>query len=104
MHQWKDLLMDFVTGLLISTNCKKDSYYSILVIVDWLTKMVYYKLIMITIDAPGLAKFIIYMVVLHHGLSDSIVFNESFSFKVLVIALLFSHDKIQTIHRILPLN
>ena len=33
-HQWKDLAIDFVTGLLISTNWKGDSYDSILVIVD----------------------------------------------------------------------
>ena len=40
MHQCKDLLRDFVTDLLISTNWKDDSYNSIPVIVDRLTKMV----------------------------------------------------------------
>ena len=58
-HWWKDFLMDFVTGLLISTSCKGDSYDSILVIVDWLTKMVYYELIKVTIDTLGLAKVIV---------------------------------------------
>ncbi len=33
-HRWKDLSMDFVTGLPISTDWKGDSYDSILVIVD----------------------------------------------------------------------
>ncbi len=33
-HRWKDLSMDFVTGLLISADWKGDSYNSILVIVD----------------------------------------------------------------------
>ena len=33
-HQWKDLLMDFVTGLPVSIDWKGDSYNSILVIVD----------------------------------------------------------------------
>ena len=47
--------MDFVTGTPISTNWKGDSYDSILVIVDWLTKMVQYKLVKITIDIPGQA-------------------------------------------------
>ena len=51
--------MDFVTGLPISINWKGDSYDSILVIVDRLTKMVYYKPVKITIDAPDLAKVII---------------------------------------------
>ena len=72
-HRWKDLLMDFVTGLPISTDWKGDSYDSILVIVDRLTKMVHYKLVKITIDAPGLAEVIIDMVVCHHGLPNLIV-------------------------------
>ena len=72
-HRWKDLSMDFVTGLPISTNWKGDSYDSILVIVDWLTKMVHYELVKIIIDAPGLAEVIINVIVCHHGLLDSIV-------------------------------
>ena len=65
--------MDFVTGLPISTDWKGDSYDSILVIVDRLTKMVYYKPVKVTIDALGLAEVIINVVVRHHGLSDSII-------------------------------
>ena len=41
-HRWKDLLIDFVIGLPILTDWKGESYNSILVIVDWLTKMVHY--------------------------------------------------------------
>ena len=67
--------MDFVTGLPISTDWKGDSYDSILVIVDRLTKMVHYEPVKVTIDAPGLAKVIINVVVRHHGLPDSIVTN-----------------------------
>ena len=65
--------MDFVTGLLILIDWKGDSYNSILVIVDWLTKIIYYKPVKIIIDAPGLAKIIIDMVVRHHNLLDLIV-------------------------------
>ena len=36
-YRWKDLLMDFVTGLPVSTDWKDESYDSILVIVDRLT-------------------------------------------------------------------
>ena len=72
-HRWKDLSMDFVTGLPVSTNWKGESYDSILVIVDRLTKMVHYEPVKVTIDAPGLAEVIIDMVVRHHGLPDSIV-------------------------------
>ena len=41
-YRWKDLLMDFVTGLLVLTDWKGDSYDLILVIVNRLTKMVHY--------------------------------------------------------------
>ncbi len=37
--------MDFIIDLLISADCKGDSYNSILVIINWLTKMVHYKLV-----------------------------------------------------------
>lgn len=60
---WKDLLIDFVTGLSISTNWKRDNYNLILVIVDWLTKMINYKSIKMTIDALGLLKVIQNLVV-----------------------------------------
>ena len=69
--------MDFVTGLLISTNWKGESYDSILVIVNRLTKMVHYEPVKITIDAPGLAEVIIDIVVRHHSLFDSIITDRS---------------------------
>ncbi len=72
-HRWKDLSMDFVTGLPISADWKGDSYDSILVIVDRLTKIVYYKPVKVTINAPGLAEVIINVVVRHHGVPESIV-------------------------------
>ena len=62
-HRWKDLSMDFVTGLPISTDWKRDSYDSILFIIDWLTKMVHYEPVKITINALGLAEVIIDVVV-----------------------------------------
>ena len=72
-HRWKDLSMDFVTGLPLSADWKGNNYDSILVIVDQLTKMVHYEPVKVTIDAPGLAEVIIDVVVRHHGLPDSIV-------------------------------
>ena len=59
--------------LYTSTDWKGDSYDSILVIVDRLTKMVHYEPVKITIDAPSLAEVIIDVVVRPHGLPDSIV-------------------------------
>ena len=62
-----------MTGLPLSSDWKGNSYDSILVIVDHLTKMVHYELVKVTIDAPGLAEVIINVVVQHHGLPDSII-------------------------------
>ena len=55
--------MDFVTGLPLSADWKGNSYDSILVIVDQLTKIVHYKPVKVTIDAPELAEVIIDVVV-----------------------------------------
>ena len=74
-HRWKDLLIDFVMGLPVSKDWKGNSYDSILVIVNRLTKMIYYKTVKVSINAPGLAKIIIDMLVRHHRLPDSIVNN-----------------------------
>ena len=74
-HCRKDLLMDFVTCLLILTDYKEDSYDSILVIVDCLKKMVHYKPVKVSINAPGLAEVIINVVIRYHGLSNSIITN-----------------------------
>ena len=68
--------MDFFTGLPVSTDWKWDSYDSILVIVDQLTKMVHYKPVKVIIDAPGLVEVIIIVEVKHYGLPDSIVINR----------------------------
>ena len=62
-HRWKDLLIDFVTGLPISTDWKDESYDSILVIVNQLTKTVHYEPVKVTIDALRLAEVIFNMVV-----------------------------------------
>ncbi len=75
-HRWKDLSMDFVTGLSVSTHWKGDIYDSILVIVDQLTKIVHYEPIKVTIDAPGIAEVILDVVVRHHGLPNSIVSDQ----------------------------
>ena len=65
--------MNFVMGFPQSADWRGDGYDSILVIVDWLTKMVHYEPVQTTITAPTLAKVIFNIVVQHHGLPDSIV-------------------------------
>ena len=55
--------MNFVMRLLISNDWKGKSYDSILVIIDWLKTIMYYKPIKITIHASKLAEVILDMVV-----------------------------------------
>ena len=76
-YWWRDLSMNFVTRLSVSTDWKGETYDSILVIVNLLTKMVHYELVKVTINAPGLAEVIFDVVVWHHGLPDSIVLDRS---------------------------
>lgn len=65
--------MDFVIGLPVSTNWKDKTYYSNLVIVNLLLKIIYYKPIKVFIDVLSLAKIIINIVVRYHDFSDSII-------------------------------
>ena len=88
-YQWKDLPIDFMTGLPISTNWKGDFFNSILVIVDWPTKMVHYKPIKTTIDQLGLVKLLINVIVKHDGRPDSNLTNKSLIVCVKVWLLLW---------------
>ncbi len=72
-NNWKDLSIDFVTGLPKNKNWRRVEYDSMLVIVDRLTKMVYYKPVLTTLDADQLADILIEAVIKYHGLPDSIV-------------------------------
>ena len=67
-------------GLSILMNWKRDNYDSIFVIVDWLTKTVYYKPVEVIIDTLNLAKIIINIVMRHYGLLDLIVTNQRLLF------------------------
>lgn len=67
--------MDLVSGLLILTNWKCDTYDSIFVIVDQMTKIIDYKPIKITIDAPSLVEAIDNVIIKNYSLSDLIISN-----------------------------
>ena len=80
--------MDFVTGLPISTNWKRENYDSILIIINWLMKIVHYKPIKVTINAPRLAEVILDIVIWHYGLPDSIVSDRGSFFTLKFWSLL----------------
>ena len=67
--------MNFLTELLILTDWKSESYNLILVIINQLTKIVYYKPIKIITNTLGLTKVKIDVVVRHYRLLDSIITN-----------------------------
>lgn len=57
----------------IFINWKSNSYDLILVIIDWLIKIVYYKLVKITINTLDLIKVILNILVQYHNLPDLIM-------------------------------
>lgn len=67
-------------NLLILANWKNNSYNSILVIVNWLTKIVTYKPLNITINTAGLARVIINVIVYHYCVFQSIVMDQGLLF------------------------
>ena len=67
-------------GLSISTDWKGNSYNSILVIINWLIKKVYYNPVQITIDILRLTEVILDIMVWHYGLSNSIISNRGLVF------------------------
>lgn len=69
----KNLLIDYTTNLLQFTNQKNKNYDSILVIVNYLTKIVDYKPVKVTIYTLRVAKVIINMVMQYHGFLNSII-------------------------------
>lgn len=79
-HRWKDPLMDFVIGVPIFIDWKKESYDAILILVDLLTKIVYHELVKITIDVAHWIEIIIDMVVRYHGFSEFNVRNQGLLF------------------------
>ena len=51
-----------------------------LVIINYLTKIVYYKLVKITINISGLIKVIIDVVIYYYNIFKSIVINQNLLF------------------------
>lgn len=60
--------MAFMTGLTLLIDLKDNSYDAILIIVDYLIIIIYYKSIKIIIALASLVEVIISMVLRHHSL------------------------------------
>lgn len=72
--------MDFIMSLSVSINLKSESYNSILIIINYLIKMIYYELVKVMINASGQVEVIINMVIRHYGIFKSIVTDQSLLF------------------------
>ena len=72
--------MYIVTTLPVLTNWKGDSYKYILVIIDWLVKMIHYTPVKITINASMLAEVIINVIVCYYNLLELIIIYKGFFF------------------------
>ena len=68
---WAHISADFITKLPLA-----QGYNSILVVVDWLTKMVYFILTTEKTSAEGLAKLFRDNVWKLHGLPESIILDK----------------------------
>lgn len=62
--------MDLVIDLLVFVNSKSANYDAILIIVNYLTKIVHYKSVKITVNITNLVKVIINIVVRYQGLPE----------------------------------
>lgn len=59
----KDFFINFMIGLLVSMNRKDKIYHLILIIINQLIKIIYFKLIKLTMNIFKLAKIIFNMII-----------------------------------------
>lgn len=79
-YYWRNLLINFITKLLILIDKKRNNYDSIFIIIDLLTKIVYYNPVKVIINIPDLVKVIINIVVRHYDFLILIVSNRKLLF------------------------
>lgn len=75
-YYWKNSSIRFMICLIISADLKNDNYISIFVIINYFTKIIYYKPINVIINTAGLKKLNINVIVRYHGLLVSIISNK----------------------------
>lgn len=78
IYDSKVFFINLITGVSFLANWKRKNYNFILVIIDWLIKIPYYALIKTNINALGLAKIIINVLMQYHRLSDFIINKRDF--------------------------
>ena len=94
-YWWKNRSINFVTSLPISDNWKKNSYNSILVIVDQLRKMIHYESVKVMIIVLSQAIVIINMIIYYYRVLESIVIDCDLLFISKFWSLLYYFLKIK---------
>lgn len=75
-HHYQNLVMDFIVSLPLLVDRKNNNYDTILVIINWLIKMVYYKVVKTTINVLELAEMISNIVVTYYSLLKLIIIER----------------------------
>lgn len=86
--------------LLISTNYKSKNYNSILVIMDYLIKKIYYKLIQVIIAISSLIKVIINILLWYFQI-NYYKFRFDFYINIFVFIILFFGHEIKAFYNLL---
>lgn len=76
----KNFYIDFVIDFLLLVDWKRNNYNAILVLVDWLVRIIYYKMVKTTIDILGVVEVTINIVVWYSDLLKSIISNYGLLF------------------------
>lgn len=81
--------MNIITRLLILTNLKNKTYNSIILIINWLIKIIFYKQLKIIIKTLKLAKVILDMILQYYNLPNSIIIDKDLFFTLKFGLLLY---------------
>lgn len=76
LRHYKKLDKDFVIKLSVFINQKYKTYNSIIAIINWLTKIIYYEEIKVLINILGLEKVIINVIIQYYSFGDLIITNK----------------------------
>ena len=79
-YKWFDITMIFVTSLFNNKNWIEITYNSILIVLNWFTKMTHYIFVIKKINAKQLINIIIKKIVKYHDISKFIMIDRDFLF------------------------
>lgn len=80
IHYSNDLSIDFVIGFLLLVDKKSNRNHAMLVVIDFLIKLVHYEPIKTTKNVTSLAKVLLDMIISYHSLLELVISNCSWLF------------------------